>query len=109
MLTFSAQNSTNDVLSNSSKWFHDTVKRRSMLILAGAERVKEWLVTAYQLQCKLAALNFLLETSSCLKYRLQSHSCKCDHISNLLFLVQCRVWYGTHCIYFQGDFAAVRY
>ena len=32
--------------------------------LAGAERVKEWLVTAYQLQCKLAALNFLLETSS---------------------------------------------
>ena len=32
--------------------------------LAGAKRVKEWLVTAYQLQCKLAALNFLLETSS---------------------------------------------
>ena len=68
MLTFSAQNSTNDVLSNSSKWFHDTVKRRSMLILAGAERVKEWLVTAYQLQCKLAALNFLLETSSLVIY-----------------------------------------
>ena len=31
---------------------------------AGAEKVQEWLVTAYQLQCKLAALNFLLETSS---------------------------------------------
>ena len=34
--------------------------------LAGAERVKEWLVHSIsgQLQCKLVALNFLLETSS---------------------------------------------
>ena len=33
--------------------------------LAGAERVKEWLVTAYQLQCKLEALlNSLLKISS---------------------------------------------
>ena len=34
--------------------------------LAGAERVKDWLVHSIsgQLQCKLAALNFLLETSS---------------------------------------------
>ena len=37
--------------------------------LAGAGRVKEWLVTAYQLQYKLAALNFLLETSS-LQWRI---------------------------------------
>ena len=65
MLTFSAPNSTNDVLSNSSKWLHDTVKKKiDVDKLAGAERVKEWLVTAYQLQCNLVVLNFLLETSS---------------------------------------------
>ena len=40
--------------------------------LAGAERVKEWLVHSIcgQLQCKLAALNFLLETSSIILYRI---------------------------------------
>ena len=91
MLTFSAQNLTDDVLSNSSKWFHtfllnslgefsfscwiafcvinSYILTTKQLILywyckekingdklAGAEGVKEWLVTAYQLQCKLAAL-----------------------------------------------------
>ena len=34
--------------------------------------------------------------------QLQSHS-------NLLFCVHCHVRYGTYCIYFQGDFATVRY
>ena len=65
MLTFSAQNSTNDVLSNSSKMASWYCKEKiDVDKLAGAERVKEWLVTAYQLQCKLVALYFLLETSS---------------------------------------------
>ena len=67
MLTFLAQNSTNDVLSNPSKMASWYCKEKiDVDKLAGAERVKEWLVTAYQLQCKLAALNFLLETSSLL-------------------------------------------
>ena len=73
----------NSYILNKTNFVFDTVIH--VHELAGAERVKEWLVHSIsgQLQCKLAALNFLLETSSLFIYLLtQSLTCLPTYLLN---------------------------